>query len=129
MDNTIEYNKVELDKKIIELQNEYIVCSPVMLRKNVDRGFIPLEPDDPLLGSIVDDKIDAIFEFIRLGKLKIDILKFPYAEELGTNMIASFNDLKQMPVDDRATIARKHVIDTEFYRWVYIINSHIPLDI
>lgn len=125
MTETIPYDKVALDRKIMEQQNEYIRCSPVMLMLDVDKGCDPIPPDFPVWGAVCEGEIAIIFERYRLGEYDIDLNLFPYLDEVGMGDKYSFNDLKEMTIQERAQAAREHTIDVEFYLWCCRTNAHI----
>ena len=124
MNETIPCDKAQLDKEIVENQNRYAILSEKdMLIQNPE--FLPIDPDNPLWGGLVDDQIEYMLEKVRLKKSTLDIFQFPYLDELGINVKVSFNDLKAMPVAERAIIARRAAIDNAFYLWAYGTNSHL----
>jgi len=127
MKTTIPCDKEELDKQIVRTQNQYAILSiDEMLIQNPN--FPPISPDFPCWGGLLNSKIEFIFKQVRLAKTELDITLFPYLDEVGIGIPTSYNDLKTIPVEERAMIARRAAIDEAFYLWACRTNSHIDID-
>ena len=127
MNTTIPCDKEQLDEAIVRRQNQYAVLSvDEMLIQNPD--FLPIPPDFPCWGASLNNEIEFILNQVRLAKTDIDLTLFPYLGEVGINIPTSYDDLKSMPMGDRAIIARRAEIDEAFYMWVLETNKHIPID-
>jgi hypothetical protein len=126
VNTTIPCDKEELDKQIVRTQNQYAILSyDEMLKQSPD---FTIPPDFPCWGGLLNSKIEFIFKQVRLAKTDIDLTLFPYLGEVGIGIPTSYDDLKSMPVTERAAIARLAAIDEAFYLWVCRTNSHIDID-